>query len=111
MASASLEILSSPLDSDLLRSRNWAELVGQVGDLQPIVNRLLGALASSQEGRLTIGRRIPSCPTVAHSPAASGGQSRVSTLFRARACRIEVRCSNLNRAMVRCVPFALPVLQ
>ena len=32
------------------------ELVGQVGNLRPIVNRPLSAFASSQAGRLTIGR-------------------------------------------------------
>jgi hypothetical protein len=40
---------------------------GQVVNLRPIVNRPHGALASSQEeGRLTIGRRMPSCPTTQH---------------------------------------------
>src|SRR6266571_5174572 len=49
--------------SGLLMSRNLAELVGQAGSLRPIVNRPLAASASSQEGRLTIGRRLPACPT------------------------------------------------
>src|SRR5437870_43343 len=34
----------------------------QVGNLRPIVNRLLAAVESAQASRLTIGRRIPSCP-------------------------------------------------
>src|SRR6266571_4173097 len=57
-------------DSELLRSAGisestWKlhELVGQVGNLRPIVNRLSGALAASQAGRLAIGRRFPTCPT------------------------------------------------
>src|SRR5712692_972918 len=37
--------------------------VGQAGSLRSIVNRPLAAFASSQGGRLTIGRRLPACPT------------------------------------------------
>jgi hypothetical protein len=52
--------------SDLLLPRNMAEFVGRDGALRPIVNivnRPLGSFAPSQAGRLTIGRRMPSCPT------------------------------------------------
>ena len=38
-------------------------LVGQDGILRPIVNRPVWNEAKAREGRLTIGRRIPSCPT------------------------------------------------
>src|SRR5437764_1194220 len=38
-------------------------VVGQAGSRLPIVNRPLAAFASSHEGRLTIGRRLPACPT------------------------------------------------
>src|SRR5882672_1431805 len=37
--------------------------VGRAGSLRTIVNRPLPALASSRGGRLTIGRRLPACPT------------------------------------------------
>src|SRR5438046_10290768 len=40
-----------------------AELVGQVGNLRPIVNRLARADTKAVAGRLTIGRRFPTCPT------------------------------------------------
>src|ERR1700736_6224866 len=67
--------------------------VGQDGILRPIGNRPLGAFAASQAGRLTIGRRISSCPTVAHadSPSirecqeTSGGQRLVAAT---NACNI-----------------------
>ena len=44
-------------DSDLLM------LVGQDGILRPIGNRPSWRLHFEAKGRLTIGRRIPSCPT------------------------------------------------
>ena len=52
------------LFSDLLMSWNLAELMGQDGILQPIGNRPLTMECNLQEGRLAIGRRIPSCPTL-----------------------------------------------
>src|SRR6266516_255194 len=39
----------------------WDRLVA----CRPIVNRPLAPFASSQGGRLTIGRRLPACPTLA----------------------------------------------
>ena len=44
-----------------------SNFVGQVGNLPPIVNRRvteLGKLSESSIGRLPIGRRLPTCPTM-----------------------------------------------
>src|SRR5437867_11885613 len=41
---------------------------GQAGNLRPTVNRPLAAFASSPEGRLTIGRRLPAAPRQASHP-------------------------------------------
>src|SRR5690349_13035093 len=60
-------------------SRNVAELVGQDGILRPIGKRPLEAFASSQAGRLAIGRRIPSCPTLAHADYRPTQKCRVTS--------------------------------
>ena len=41
----------------------WPEPVGQVGNLRRVGNPLPEASQQPAEGRLTIGRRMPSCPT------------------------------------------------
>jgi hypothetical protein len=51
------------------------ELVGQAGSLRPIVNRLLGALDSSQAGRLTIGLQVANLPhKLSRIPSTSGSE-------------------------------------
>jgi len=46
-------------------SKKSAAVVGQVGNLRPIVNRPLRLRAQSKSGGLPTARRIPSCPTSA----------------------------------------------
>jgi len=55
-------VLLDPSDG-AARGSKWF-LVGHYGILRPIGNRPFAVLAPLQEGRLTIGRRIPSCPTI-----------------------------------------------
>ena len=51
--------------------------MGQAGSLRPTVSRPLTAFASSQVGRLTIGRRLPACPTLAHPNSTTSGVRRL----------------------------------
>src|SRR6266571_5174569 len=65
---------------------NLRELVGQAGSLRPIVNRPSWDEAEAARGRLTIGRRLPACPT---SSAKFLDIRRPETRLGTRACRVE----------------------
>jgi hypothetical protein len=39
------------------------DFVGQVGNLPPIENRPVNSIPDAEKGRLTIGGRLPTCPT------------------------------------------------